>query len=708
MLRLNSTTDGVFNIPEGVTEINSYAFYNCLLAESINLGESVTAIRSHAFDGCKLLTDFTIPTTVETIESYAFSGCISILKINSNVEGELNIPKSVKTIGSYAFKGLAGITKVNVPNNVTSLGTALFEGCTCIEELTLPFMNNSATDTDYFSVLFKDTNDNSKVPSSVRKVTITVQTVIPGYAFYNCKYIEEINIPTNTTNIGSHAFDGCTSLLRLNSNVDGVFNIPECITEIKAYTFYNCLLVEVVNVGESITNIKDYAFTKCASIKQFNSANDGEFILPESVRVISPHVFEGLISITKVVVPDSVSAINNDAFKGCSSIAEITLPFIGQKDGASSEYYAVFGYIFGYNTGSIYNHPNENYDIPKSIKVVTITAQTVIPEYAFRNCNFIETIVLPSSVTSVGTNSFYGCTASVSYTYSATTSIWNGTDVSTSFIGSGTEADPYQINNAADLAYLAGSVNAGESYAGEYFILNTNINLNTKSWTSIGTKNKAFAGTFDGNGKKIYNLSVTMDTAYAGLFGYVNGTIKNLGIVSGTLAPASQSATTYIGPLVAYLTGTVENCYSQAAITTSITNIIYAGGLVGHVDTSATVKDSYASGHISAVSSSGFAYAGGFVGANKGNIEGCLAFGNVKAYGSNETYSRNGGFVANNSGTLTECYRSESQVLTKYTAVGSSYCNDGDVKSDADMISYAQTNWSSSIWEYELKYPNHK
>jgi hypothetical protein len=163
-----------------------------------------------------------------------------------------------------------------------------------------------------------------------------------------------------------------------------------------------------------------------------------------------------------------------------------------------------------------------------------------------------------------------------------------------------------------------------------------------------------------------------------------------------------------VGPLAAYLTGTVENCYSQAAVSTSITNIIYASGLIGHVDAAATVKDSYASGRVSAVSSSGFAYAGGFVGANKGTIEGCLAFGNVTAQGSNETYSRNGGFAAKNDGTLTECYRSETQVLTKYTTAGSAYCEDGTVDSYANMIAYAQSNWAYSVWEYDLKYPNHK
>ena len=223
-------------------------------------------------------------------------------------------------------------------------------------------------------------------------------------------------------------------------------------------------------------------------------------------------------------------------------------------------------------------------------------------------------------------------------------------------------------------------------------------------------KNKPFAGTFDGNGKKIYNLHIAeMSSPYTGLFGYVSGTIENLGIASGTVSSLSPEARIYVGALVGYLTGTVKNCYAQASVSANASGTIYLGGLVGCVDTTGTVEDSYASGTVSATSTGAFAHAGGFVGNNEGKIEGCLAFGNVTAQGSNQTYSRNGGFVAyNNSGTLTECYRSETQVLTRYTTVGTAYNEDGTADSVADMISYAQTNWDSSVWEFGLKYPNHK
>ena len=233
---------------------------------------------------------------------------------------------------------------------------------------------------------------------------------------------------------------------------------------------------------------------------------------------------------------------------------------------------------------------------------------------------------------------------------------------------------------------------------------------NNKEWTPIGTtKANNFAGTFNGNGKKIYNLKVAeMSAAYVGLFGYVSGTIENLGIVSGSVKPTSTAAKIYVGALAGYLTGTVENCYSQANVSLSVSGMVYAGGLIGCVDADATVTDSYASGVVSATSTGGFAHAGGFVGSNEGTIDGCMAFGNVTAYGSDQTHSRNGGFVASNSGTLTECYRSEAQVLTQYTTTGTAYNEEGTADSVADMISYAQTNWDSSVWEFGLKYPNHK
>ena len=87
---------------------------------------------------------------------------------------------------------------------------------------------------------------------------------------------------------------------------------------------------------------------------------------------------------------------------------------------------------------------------------------------------------------------------------------WDGS-IATAFAGgSGTGNDPYQIADGAQLAYLANSVNGGESYADTYFVLTANIDLGNKDWTPIansfsdallgGSNYRVFAGNFDGNG----------------------------------------------------------------------------------------------------------------------------------------------------------------------------------------------------------------
>ena len=63
---------------------------------------------------------------------------------------------------------------------------------------------------------------------------------------------------------------------------------------------------------------------------------------------------------------------------------------------------------------------------------------------------------------------------------------WDGTSVSTSLKGEGTEASPYLVESAADLAFLAKSVNEGTNYAGKYLTQTADIDLGGKEWTPIG------------------------------------------------------------------------------------------------------------------------------------------------------------------------------------------------------------------------------
>ncbi len=123
--------------------------------------------------------------------------------------------------------------------------------------------------------------------------------------------------------------------------------------------------------------------------------------------------------------------------------------------------------------------------------------------------------------------------------------VWDGS-VATSFGGgAGTETDPYKIATAAQLAYLAQQVNAGNQYEGQFFKVTNDLDLNDLEWTPIGNGTYDFSGVFDGGEHSIVNLKITNGVSFVGeytwgrehnryttgLFGScMNSVIKNLTI----------------------------------------------------------------------------------------------------------------------------------------------------------------------------------
>jgi hypothetical protein len=104
--------------------------------------------------------------------------------------------------------------------------------------------------------------------------------------------------------------------------------------------------------------------------------------------------------------------------------------------------------------------------------------------------------------------------------------VYDGTSVSASLAGAGTEADPYLIANGADLAYFAANAVAGASYKLTADIIWANAPT-ANNWTPV----PAFSGTFDGNGHTISGI-YCVGTTKVGFFATTEATavIKNLTI----------------------------------------------------------------------------------------------------------------------------------------------------------------------------------
>lgn len=214
--------------------------------------------------------------------------------------------------------------------------------------------------------------------------------------------------------------------------------------------------------------------------------------------------------------------------------------------------------------------------------------------------------------------------------------VYDGTSVSASLAGAGTEADPYLIANGADLAYFAANAVAGASYKLTADIVWANAPT-ANNWTPV----PAFSGTFDGNGYSISGLYCVGETNVAFLAtteaaaviknltikdSYFEGDSSVAGFV-GFVTPGTLDAPAYI---------TVENCvnYADIVINKKDGN---SGGIIGQMLTTAKKENlvvanvSKCVNYGSVTSKTGNAYIGGVIGrlSGAGTVSECANFGTI-------------------------------------------------------------------------------
>jgi len=242
--------------------------------------------------------------------------------------------------------------------------------------------------------------------------------------------------------------------------------------------------------------------------------------------------------------------------------------------------------------------------------------------------------------------------------------------------GDGSEIDPYQIWDKENLTALATAVNGGNNLSSKYVKLFADITdtyyvpIGTNSSTGTGTEGTYyFNGTFDGNGHKISGLDFTSFTSntyqYVGLFGLVGSTghIKNLS-VEGTISADPNYDKIYLGGIVGYNLGTIENCSSSISIDyqDSTDFEIYAGGIAGC--NKGTIQNCYYAGsQISVEGASTNANAGGIAGLNSGTIQNSYATGNVSVP-TTEINCHAGGIVGwlESPGNIQNCFALNKQI----------------------------------------------
>ena len=421
-----------------VTSIGNSAFFSCTSLTSVTIPDSVTSIGEYAFYWCTLLTSVAIPDSVTSIGSYAFAYCDSLTSVT--------IPDSVTSIGDSVFSGCTSLTSVTIGSGVTSIGSRAFDDCTSLVTITVDSGNSvyhsagnclieTATKTLIAGCKNSVIPDDGSVISigddaftgctSLTSVTIpdSVMSIGDG-AFSGCTSLTSVTIPDRVTSIGSRAFYRCTSLTSVT--------IPDSVSSIGEDAFYYCTSLTFVTIPDSVTSIGDYAFAYCDSLTSVT--------IPDSVTSIGDSVFRGCYSLTSVTIPDSVTSIGYGAFSDCYNITDVYY---------TSDIASWLNISFSDGTANPLNNGANLYlngdlatdiVIPDSVTSIgsyafygytSLTSVTIpdsvksIGASAFYNCTSISSVTIPDSVKSIGNSAFYWCTSLTSVTFEGTMAQWN-------------------------------------------------------------------------------------------------------------------------------------------------------------------------------------------------------------------------------------------------------------------------------------------
>ena len=122
----------------------------------------------------------TLEQNVEFVEGANFAGSGNASGLLRAIS-KINIPNSITSIGTYAFCNCPNLTSITISDSVTTIGNYAFAGCTSLESVTIP----------------------NRV------------TTIGNYTFASCNRLASITIPDSVTTIGDYAFSDCVSLVHI-------------------------------------------------------------------------------------------------------------------------------------------------------------------------------------------------------------------------------------------------------------------------------------------------------------------------------------------------------------------------------------------------------------------------------------------------------------------------------------------------------------
>lgn len=418
---------GTVSIPQGVTVIETEAFFNCAGITEVVLPDSVTAIGDRAFDGCAGLREITLSAQVSAIGQDAFARCgegfvirgvsgspaetyaqangIRFLPLGEDTSGEgsdgliftalteggyavsgyqgtdaqVIIPSSyegqaVTRINSDAFKNNTGVTSVFLPESIAEVEDHLFYCCANLTDIQVSDRNPAFVSVD--GVLY----------SRDRKVI---------WAYPEGKTDASYAVPDTVERIGRGAFR--------NSKLQSV-TLPASVTTVDGYAFCQCSDLQELTLSEGLRYIGFDAFSFCRKLTSVT--------LPESLKTLDSYAFESDTQLGNITIPAGLTSIGHSVFAG-NAMTAITVAE------GNHFYTAIDGVLFDKDVTLLLAYPSKKqgwYTVPSTVREIGNNAfaesaalsGVTLPEglqrigiYAFSGCSSLTSVHIPASVTAM-------------------------------------------------------------------------------------------------------------------------------------------------------------------------------------------------------------------------------------------------------------------------------------------------------------------
>ena len=295
-----------------VKEIGRYAFYNCDNLRTVKLSNNITKIGDYAFGQARQLQAIVIPEACVSIGKCAF--------IQTNIK-TLKIPNNVVSIGDSAFAACNNLATLTIGTSVESIGVDAFAN-TCIASVYIPksvkVLGNSNA-----------TNLNDRKTASVFNYNHSLTTLVVDPQ--NTEFATVDNVLYNKTKTAILFYPRSLPATQLTIN--------EQITKIEPRAFIGAKYIQELIIGSNVTEIGEEAFKDCVALKKlkvlphaskklylhegaFNNCTALTHIRLERTSMLSKSSFQGCLELLEIVIPDDTE-LGDGVFIGCEKLQKV-------------------------------------------------------------------------------------------------------------------------------------------------------------------------------------------------------------------------------------------------------------------------------------------------------------------------------------------------------------------------------------------------